>query len=390
MSLFPADKVRLDTENLAIFMRENLIALSIVHGVSFFILLFREVKETQLGSQGQIQRFIEVLGMGFYTITIVKSLQIWSIMVYFRQITNFFPDHVQCVRPGLVDKDIIVQWAGTSSQIIQIEVGVFFTFSLTIVILLIRARCGPVGTDNSQQFEPTYMSYLARAIIEGIKAKYGKKLTGPKMQRLYGRYISVDVEGIVIKVLIDEKLTMNILSKMELGAKFDGVYIEEEDAVEWIKTYLEGNIDKVQLDDQRHQETIGLDMLQNTNFVYHPESLIEMQIVCLVLIYMSNNGLLAQGNDYPAPGEIWQDISKDKSSSNFIMFTLFIEHVLSYLIAYFRFYDIEKNGRMDINGVKRATNESKLSSLQFFIGCIIIGFTLNHMLQVEDFYTKEI
>ena len=72
------------------------------------------------------------------------------------------------------------------------------------------------------------------------------------------------------------------------------------------------------------------------------------------------------------------------------MFTLFIEHVLSYLIAYFRFYDIEKNGRMDINGVKRATNESKLSSLQFFIGCIIIGFTLNHMLQVEDFHTKEI
>ena len=89
------------------------------------------------------------------------------------------------------------------------------------------------------------MSYLARAIIEGIKTKYGKKLMGPKMQRLYGRYISVEIEGIFIKVLIDEKLTMNILSKMELGPKFDGVYVEEEDAIEWIETYLEGKIDKI-------------------------------------------------------------------------------------------------------------------------------------------------
>lgn len=68
---------------------------------------------------------------------------------------------------------------------------------------------------------------------------------------------------------------MNILAKKQQGKKFDGIYVEEEDATEWIEKYLIGNIDKVQLDDQRLKESVGLDMLQNTNFVYHPESLLE-------------------------------------------------------------------------------------------------------------------
>lgn len=44
------------------------------------------------------------------------------------------------------------------------------------------------------------------------------------------------------------------------------------------------------------------------------------------------------------------------------MLTLLVEHVLSWLIVKFRHYDIEKHGRMDINGVKRAPNELKLSN----------------------------
>lgn len=54
---------------------------------------------------------------------------------------------------------------------------------------------------------------------------------------------------------------------------------------------------------------------------------------------------------------------KDTESANFIIAMLFTEHVFSWLIAKFRHFDIEKNGRMDINGVKRATKELKLSSI---------------------------
>jgi len=71
-------------------------------------------------------------------------------------------------------------------------------------------------------------------------------------------------------------------------------------------------------------------------------------------------------------------------TSDFIMLCLFIEHVFSYFCAFFREYDIKKNGKIDINGIKRAPNESIIGNVQFFIGCIIIGFTINHYIADEN------
>ena len=105
------------------------------------------------------------------------------------------------------------------------------------------------------------MSYLVRAIIEGIVKKFGKKMTGPRMSRLIDKQILVDVEGVELKLIIDKPCIMNILAKKLEGAKFDGVWVEEEDATEWIEKYLVGDIDKKQLDDQRLRESLGLDML---------------------------------------------------------------------------------------------------------------------------------
>lgn len=102
----------------------------------------------------------------------------------------------------------------------------------------------------------------------------------------------MDVQGVELKLMIDKPCIMNILAKKLEGAKFDGVWVEEEDATEWIEKYVVGNIDKKQLDDQRLRESLGLDMLQNTNFVYHPESLLETQIICLVIIYYHTNGAI--------------------------------------------------------------------------------------------------
>jgi len=52
MSLFPSDTVRLDSLNLAYYMRQVLVSLVILHSVSMISLLFREIKETTLGSMG--------------------------------------------------------------------------------------------------------------------------------------------------------------------------------------------------------------------------------------------------------------------------------------------------------------------------------------------------
>jgi hypothetical protein len=74
---------------------------------------------------------------------------------------------------------------------------------------------------------------------------------------------------------------------------------------------------------------------------------------------------------------------KEWAKSDIILIALGIEHVFSYVISYFRSKDIELNGQIDINGVKRAKTELYLYNVQFFIACIIIGFTINHYLEEE-------
>ena len=104
--------------------------------------------------------------------------------------------------------------------------------------------------------------------------------------------------------------------------------------------------------------------MQNTNFVYHPESLLEMQIIItIVVIYLG---------------------TYENVRTKFIMYFLLSEHCFSYIVAYYRSWDIEMNGQLDINGIKRAPGESFVGNIQFFIGCILIGFTINHFVDPEN------
>ena len=80
-------------------------------------------------------------------------------------------------------------------------------------------------------------------------------------------------------------------------------------------------------------------------------------------------------------------IGMNHNSSNFLMVCLLCEHMFSYIVAFYRARDIERNGQIDINGVKRAPTELFIGNIQFFIACIIIGFTINFFLDNE---TKEI
>lgn len=93
---------------------------------------------------------VEVVGLGYFMICIVKCLQIMSFFQYFEYMSSVFPDCQDYFRPGLVDEKIISEWAGTSREFLEIEILLFFSFSFTVVILLMRARYQPVGTDNTQ------------------------------------------------------------------------------------------------------------------------------------------------------------------------------------------------------------------------------------------------
>ena len=63
------------------------------------------------------------------------------------------------------------------------------------------------------------------------------------------------------------------------------------------------------------------------------------------------------------------------------MVCLLIEHLIGNLIDYFRVYDISKNGKIDMNGIKRAPVESLVGNIQFFFACLLIGFAIKHFIE---------
>ena len=58
-------------------------------------------------------------------------------------------------------------------------------------------------------------------------------------------------------------------------------------------------------------------------------------------------------------------------------------HIGSYLLHIFRVYDIKLNGQLDLNGVYSARKESFFSNVETFIICILIGFTVKHLYEMD-------
>ena len=85
------------------------------------------------------------------------------------------------------------------------------------------------------------------------------------------------VGGINLKVSLTKEALDKINSKQD---------ITKEESRDWIKSCMVGNITKADLDDERARETNQLDLIQNASILYHTESILEMQIACLVLCYL--------------------------------------------------------------------------------------------------------
>ena len=75
------------------------------------------------------------------------------------------------------------------------------------------------------------------------------------------------------------------------------------------------------------------------------------------------------------------DIDEQSYKSIFIMISLLITHILAYIAACFRKWEIQRYGQMDLNGVFRAPKEYVLQTVEIIIECIIIGFSINHLIQ---------
>jgi len=75
--------------------------------------------------------------------------------------------------------------------------------------------------------------------------------------------------------------------------------------------------------------------------------------------------------------------------SALIMIVLMCEHIFSYCAGIFRNWEIEKYGKLDINGIVRAKKESMLSTFEIFLDCIIFGYSTNYLFGLStDFYSS--
>jgi hypothetical protein len=94
----------------------------------------------------------------------------------------------------------------------------------------------------------------------------------------------------------------------------------------------------------------SMDMMQNCNILYHPESIVELQIISILLLLLYQS--ISNGK-YPL------DFKANTEQSSIIL-ALFITHILQYLYWTFRRFDISHNGEIDKFGSRRARRETQL------------------------------
>ena len=60
-----------------------------------------------------------------------------------------------------------------------------------------------------------------------------------------------------------------------------------------------------------------------------------------------------------------------------------IEHIYAYITGYYRKWEIEKYGQMDLNGIYRAPKEYVMQVIEIFIDCIIFGYSINSLMKSD-------
>ena len=175
------------------------------------------------------------------------------------------------------------------------------------------------------------------------------------------------VQGISLKIC----LTQDYFDSIKAGE-----IIFQDDSQKWLQEVVVGNIQKLELDTERMVETNSLDLMQNTNVIYHPESVIEFQVLCLLMCKFFHGQ--------------WAKQFLYNTENNLLMNKFLAEHIMSYFIDIFRHYEIKKHGEQDERGVQKANIESKLNCLQILIRVVLAVWGVIHMTTIteEEFYAK--
>jgi len=152
-------------------------------------------------------------------------------------------------------------------------------------------------------------------------------------------------------------------------------YLEPKQATGWMNRSLKGNITRAELDDARIKEINGMDMMQNSTISYHPESIMEIQLM----------GLICFSYLLPLPGtaSIIEDAEKKVPISWGIVYALIAQHTLSYFISFFRKWEIKYHGKTDLNGIIRGKVESLMGTIEVLVSSVICGYLMNYLIGLD-------
>ena len=131
---------------------------------------------------------------------------------------------------------------------------------------------------------------------------------------------------------------------------------------------------------ERQLEVNQNDMMQNTGICYHPESISEMQLTILSLIWAYCLNVATVPSHL---NEHEEQILETIIALKFMLTCLIVRHVNSWFIELMRRYEIEHYGKLDMHGVPRAKYESYLQSVQYFYICVLLGVIGNKLIAID-------
>ena len=248
-------------------------------------------------------RLFEITCIPVYLYQVLFAIELLSVAMVREQTLDEANNVYLSSKCNLVDFNT---FAGTSVEWLLIEVFVFGYFICTMLLTMIKSRFMRVGMDNSAQFEPTYMSYLANKVVKEVDLN---------MENVDLYYVNkerlIQVQGVIIKVAFGQE---------DFDAIKKGEVVSENMATGWIKRCIVGSISKLDLDNERMKETNSLDMMQNSSIVYHTESILEMQMLCLITMVVLNQFWLEK-KAYMTVG--------NGDTATLLIILLLVEHVMS-------------------------------------------------------------
>ena len=116
--------------------------------------------------------------------------------------------------------------------------------------------------------------------------------------------------------------------------------------------------------------------MENYGVIYHTEVFVELQLLMTIELFILKNYEAFFGDEtFTIEGEV---------NTNIIMIGLMVVHFFSIIFIYIRKADIENNGEREINGVMRAPTEKFIQNLEFFISCILIGFSIKQLIMMNE------